>query len=80
MINDSAASRSVVACVDKEDGAVFRLGSAQRIIGPNIVDSTHVMVGVGCGDWGLGVYLTLADAIRLNNDLSRLLAEVEVPA
>jgi hypothetical protein len=76
MTKDPVIPRSIVACVDKEDGAVFRLGAASRMIGPTVVDGTHVMVGAGCEDWGVCVYLSLPDARRLHRELGRLLAQL----
>jgi hypothetical protein len=71
------ASKSMVACIDKEDGAIFRLGAATRMVGPTLVESNHVLLGASCDDWGMCVYLTLTDALRLSNELSRLLSTVE---
>jgi hypothetical protein len=73
MTKDPVIPRSIVACVDKEDGAVFRLGAASRMIGPTVVDTSHVMVGAGCEDWGVCVYLSVADARRLHRELGVLL-------
>ena len=66
---------SIVACVNKRDGTVLKAGTASQIIGPVIVDPTHVMLGAGCGDWGVCIYLSLADASQLKSDLDRLIAE-----
>jgi hypothetical protein len=66
---------SIVACVNKCDGTVLKVGTASRMIGPAIVDPSHLMLGAGCGDWGVCIYLTVADAARLNVELDRLIAE-----
>jgi hypothetical protein len=76
MTKDTVIPRSIVACVDKEDGAVFRLGAASRMIGPTAVDGSHVMIGAGCEDWGVCAYLSFADARRLHRELGRLLQEL----
>jgi hypothetical protein len=76
MTKDPVIPQSIVACVDREDGAVFRLGAASRMIGPAPVDSSHVMVGAGCDDWGVCVYLSVADARRLHRELGRIIAEL----
>jgi hypothetical protein len=76
MIKNSVIPQSIVACIDKEDGAVFRLGAASRMIGPTVIDASHVMVGAGCEDWGVCVYLSIADARRLHSELGRILTEL----
>jgi hypothetical protein len=75
MKNKSNLPLSIVACVNKRDGTVLKVGTASRMIGPAIVDPSHLMLGAGCGDWGVCIYLTVADAARLNVELDRLIAE-----
>jgi hypothetical protein len=67
--------RSIVACVNKRDGTVLRAGTASGLIGPTAVDPFHFMLGAGCGDWGVCIYLTVPDAVKLNAELDRLIAE-----
>jgi hypothetical protein len=66
---------SIITCVNKRDGTVLKVGTASHIIGPSVVDPSHLMLGAGCGDWGVCMYLTLADAAMLNVELDRVLAE-----
>lgn len=68
-------SGSIVACVSKRDGTVLKVGTASRMIGPAVIDPSHLMVGAGCGDWGVCVYLSLADAAHLRAELDRLITE-----
>jgi hypothetical protein len=75
MKNKSNLPLSIVACVNKRDGTVLKVGTASRMIGPAIVDPSHLMLGAGCGEWGVCIYLTVADAARLNVELDRLIAE-----
>jgi hypothetical protein len=77
MIKHPVTANSMVACIDKADGAIFRLGAATRMVGPTLVELSHVLLGAGCDDWGMCVYLTLTDARRLSTELSRLLSTVE---
>jgi hypothetical protein len=67
--------RSIVACVNKRDGTVLRAGTASRLIGPAVVDPFHLMLGAGCEDWGVCIYLTVPDAVWLTAELDRLIAE-----
>jgi hypothetical protein len=67
--------RSIVACINKGDGSVFKVGTASRLIGPTMVDPFRLVLGAGCGDWGVCIYLSLADARRLNSELERVIAE-----
>ena len=76
MNNEPVVPRSIVACVNKDDGAVFKVGTASRMVGPALLDPSHVMLGAGCDDWGVCLYLTVADAARLNAELGRLLADL----
>ena len=64
---------SIVACVNKQDGTILKVGTAARMIGPAVVDPSHLMFGAGCGDWGVCIYLTIADAARLKSELDRLI-------
>jgi energy-converting hydrogenase Eha subunit E len=64
---------SIVACVNKPDGTVVKVGTASSMIGPALVDPTHLMLGVGCGDWGVCIYLSLADAAMLHLELGALM-------
>jgi hypothetical protein len=66
---------SIVACINKRDGTVLKVGNASRMIGPAMVDPFRLMLGAGCDDWGVCIYLTVADALSLNADLDRLIAE-----
>ena len=66
---DPTLTGSIVTCVNRRDGAVFKLGTVSQLTGPTIVDSFHLMLGAGCGDWGVCIYLNLADAARLHADL-----------
>jgi hypothetical protein len=66
---------SIVTCVNQRDGTVLKLGTASRMIGPTLVDPFHLMLGAGCGDWGICVYLTLADAARLRVELDLVITE-----
>jgi hypothetical protein len=66
---------SIVTCVNTRDGTVLKVGLTSGLIGPSVVDPSYLMLGAGCGDWGVCIYLTLADAARLNVELERVLAE-----
>jgi hypothetical protein len=66
---------SIVTCINKRDGTLLKVGTDSRMIGPAIVDPYHLMLGTGCGDWGVCIYFTLADAARLKTDLDRLMAD-----
>ena len=74
MTQEQMVTQSIVACIDKQDGAVFRLGAASRMIGPKVIDASHVMVGAGCDDWGVCAYLSIADARRLHREIGLILA------
>jgi len=67
--------RSIVACINKRDGTVLKAGTASRMIGPAMVDPSRLMLGAGCGDWGVCIYLTVDDALSLTAELGRLIAE-----
>ena len=75
MNNEPTLDGSIVTCVNKRDGTVLKVGTASHMIGPALVDPCHLMLGAGCGDWGVCIYLTLADAARLNVALNRLIAD-----
>jgi hypothetical protein len=75
MKNNSKVPGSIVTCVNKRDGTLLKVGTATRMVGPAIVDPFHLMLGAGCGDWGVCIYLTLADAARLKTELDRVIAE-----
>jgi hypothetical protein len=67
---------SIAACLNRVDGSVVRAGVTSNLVGPAMIDPRHVMVGVECGDWGICLYLTVADAAKLNGELSELLADL----
>jgi hypothetical protein len=67
---------SIVTCVNKEDGAVLKLGTTSRLIGPTLVDPFHLMIGAGCGDWGVCIYLSITDAAKLHVELGDVIAEL----
>jgi hypothetical protein len=69
------ATGSIVACIDKHDGAIFKAAAVSHMIVPALADPFHVVFGAGCGEWGVCVYLTLADAARLNAELGHLINE-----
>jgi len=76
MNTDRTVSPSIAACLNGVDGSLFRVGVASHLVGPAMIDPLHVMLGVECGDWGVCLYLTVADAARLNGKLGRLLADL----
>lgn len=76
MKNDQTADPSIVACLDRADGSIFRVGATSHIVGPALVDPFHVMLGVECEDWGVCLYLTVADAVSLNRQLNEFLADL----
>jgi hypothetical protein len=75
MKSHSEVTGSIVTCVNKRDGTLLKVGTASRMVGPAIVDPFHLMLGAGCDDWGVCIYLTLADAARLKTELDRVIAE-----
>jgi hypothetical protein len=75
MTTEPNVPRSIVACINKRDGSVFKVGTASRLIGPTMVDPFRLVLGAGCGDWGVCIYLSLADALRLNRELERVITE-----
>ena len=75
MKNNVRVPNSIVTCVNKRDGTLLKVGTASRMVGPAIVDPFHLMLGAGCGDWGVCIYLTLADAARLKTELDRVISE-----
>jgi hypothetical protein len=75
MKNNLMLPGPIVTCVNKRDGTVLKVGTASRMVGPAIVDPFHLMLGAGCGDWGVCIYLTLADAARLKMELDRVITE-----
>ena len=75
MKNNVRVPNSIVTCVNKRDGTLLKVGTASRMVGPAIVDPFHLMLGAGCGDWGVCIYLTLADAARLKSELDRVISE-----
>jgi hypothetical protein len=75
MENQPRLPDSILTCVNGLDGTVLKAGTASRMIGPSSVDPLHLMLGAACGDWGVCIYLNLADAARLKTDLDRLLTE-----
>ena len=66
---------SIVACVNSRDGTLLKVGAVSTMIGPALVDPTHLMLGAGVDDWGVCIYLSLPDASRLRVALDRLIAE-----
>jgi len=66
---------SIVACINRRDGAVLKVAAVSRMIVPALVDPFHVVFGAGCGDWSVCVYLTFADAARFNAELGQLIDE-----
>ena len=76
MNTDRTVSPSIVACLDRVDGSLLHVGVTSHLLEPAMIDPRHVMLGVECGDWGVCLYLTVADAARLNGELGRLLADL----
>ena len=76
MKNEPRSVRSLVACVDGDDASILRSGTAFRIVWPTMVDSFHVMIGAGCGAWGVCLFLNLPDAVMLHAELGRVLSEL----
>jgi hypothetical protein len=66
---------SYAACLNREGGAVSRSGAVSHLIEPAMIDPLHIMLGVGCDDWGTCLFLTITDAAKLSADLCRLLAD-----
>lgn len=75
MRNDTLLPRSIAACLDRVEGSVFLSGTVSHLLTPGLVDPLHIMVGAGCDEWGLCLFLTVADAAKLHVDLGRLLAD-----
>lgn len=75
MKNEMTLPGSIIACVNNQDGTVLKAGAVSRMIGPAVVDPLHVMLGARIDDWGVCIYLTLADAARLNMELEQVIAE-----
>lgn len=74
MQNDFLDFRSMATCLNREDGSMLRTGTVSHVVKPSLVDSLHIMLGAGCDDWGVCLFLTIADAAKLSTELSRLLA------
>jgi hypothetical protein len=72
---DAAISTSVVACLDRRERTVLRTETVSELVKPVVIDPLHIMLGAGCGDWGMCLYLTIADAALIHSELGRLLAE-----
>jgi hypothetical protein len=70
-----SAPQSMAAYLDRKKGSVLQSGTVSHIAKPIMVDPLRVMIGAGCGEWGLCLYLTITDAAELNARLSRLLSE-----
>ena len=68
-------TQSIAACLDRVQGSVFRSGTVSHLLKPSLVDPLHVVLGVGCHDWGVCMFLTVTDAAKLNAELGQLLAE-----
>ena len=67
---------SFAACIDREEGAVSKFGTVSQVLIPALVDPLHVMLGVGCGEWGACLFLTISDAAKLSAELAQhLLAD-----
>ena len=75
MQNEPLVLQSLATCLDRDGGSVLRTGLVSHLLKPVLNDSLHVIVGAGCGDWGMCLYLTIADAAKLNADLGQLLAD-----
>lgn len=71
-----APSQSLVACIDRASGSVMLADPATNIAEPILLDPLRVSLGFGCGKWGIGLYLTVEDAMRLHASLGRLLADL----
>jgi hypothetical protein len=76
MTHDPAPSRSLVACVARDSGSIVLADTAINIVEPILLDPLRVSFGFGCRKWGIGLYLTVEDAMRLHASLSRLLADL----
>jgi hypothetical protein len=66
---------SIVACVNSRDGTLLKVGPVSTLIGPTLVDPSHLMLGASVDDWGVCIYLSLPDASRLRVELDLLIAE-----
>jgi hypothetical protein len=76
MSHDPALSQSLVACIDQDSGSILFADPATNIVAPVLVDPLRVSLGFGCRRWGIGLYLTVEDAMRLYEGLGRLLADL----
>jgi len=75
MQQDPLTLQSVVACLDRHERSVSRTGTVSHLVKPVVIDAFHVMFGAGCEDWGICLYLTMADAALVHAELGRILAE-----
>ncbi len=75
MRNNTLLPQSIAACLDRVEGSVFRSGAVSHLMAPVLVDPLHVIVGAGCGEWGVCLFLTIADAAKLHVELGQLLAD-----
>ena len=66
---------SYAACLDCEGTTVSRSGAVSHLLRPAMVDPLHIMLGAGCDDWGMCLFLTVTDAAKLNAELGRLLVD-----
>jgi energy-converting hydrogenase Eha subunit C len=67
--------QSIVACLDRQRGSVLMTAPVSHMVQPVMIDPLHIMIGTGCGDWGLCQYLTIADAAALHAALGQILAD-----
>ncbi len=65
----------MAACLDRCEGSVLKQGVVSHFVKPFLKDTMHVILGAGCDDWGMCLYLTIDDAVKLNAELGRLLAD-----
>ena len=73
MPKDPRTFQSMAACLDRHEGSVFKAGTVSHLVQPVVMDNLHILLGAGCDDWGMCLYLTISDAAKLNAELSRLL-------
>ncbi len=72
---DPLILESFVACLDRHERSVVRTGTVSHLVKPHLIDSFHIMLGAGCDDWGVCLYLTIADAALIHAELGRILAD-----
>lgn len=76
MSHDPAPSRSLLACIDRDSRSVMLADPTTNILEPVLLDPLRVSLGFGCEKWGVGLYLTVEDAMTLHASLGRLLADL----